>query len=48
MVADKGTEGVEGSALLPAVLIQAQVQKIFIGKDRKGELVPRVTSAFPV
>ena len=41
VVADKGPEGVEGGALLPAVLEQPQVQKIFVGEHGEGVFVHR-------
>ena len=39
VVADKGAEGVEGRALLPPVLVEAQVQKVVVGEDRKGHIL---------
>ena len=38
IVAHKRPEGVQGGALLPAVLEQPQVQKVFIGENGKREL----------
>ena len=36
VVADKGAEGMERRALLPAVLVQAEIEEILIGEDGKG------------
>ena len=47
MVADKGAEGVEGGALLPSVLVQPQIQEIFVGENREGEIVHRTASNPP-
>ena len=38
VVADKGSKGLQGLALFIAVLVDAQIQKVFIGKDRKGKI----------
>jgi hypothetical protein len=35
MVANERTEGMEGRALLPAILIEPEIQEVLIGKDRK-------------
>ena len=38
VVPHRGTVGMEWFALLPAVLVQAEIQKIFIWEDGKREI----------
>ncbi len=41
VVPHRGTVGMEGFALLLAVLVQAEIQKIFIWEDGKREITHR-------
>ena len=41
VIADIGAEGVQGRTLLPAVLVQPEVQKVLVGEDGKGIILHR-------
>ena len=42
VVAHEGAEGVQGCALLPAILIEPQVQKVFIWEDKERKVIHAV------
>jgi hypothetical protein len=50
VIADKRPEGVQGRTLLPAVLIQPEIQKVLVGEDGKGGLshAAHILSLFPL
>ena len=45
VIPGKGAEGMQRHALLPAVLIQPEVQKILVGKNREG-IIGHIGSPF--
>ena len=46
VVADRGTVGIEGGTLLPAVLVEGQIEKMVIGEDGKGIIVHHSSLTF--
>ena len=46
VIADRGTVGIEGGTLLPAVLVEGQIEKMVIGEDGKGIIVHRSSLTF--